>query len=128
MCLGERVSYLEKLTSIPWKDASAIEAAITQKIPELLASDQAYQNARECSDPQNTRIEGELAVQRAISVILSDYIELFHRSGFEVLAAVHDLHRNDAEGVDPATFHAPFSELSRRDLEAAVSHFVVRRA
>ena len=79
MCLGERVSYLEKLTSIPWKDVSAIEAAITQKIPELLASDQAYQNARECSDPQNTRIEGELAVQRAISVILSDYIELFQQ-------------------------------------------------
>jgi len=73
------VSYLEKLTSIPWKDAAAIEAAITRKIPELLASDQAYQNARECSDPQNTRIEGELAVQRAISFILSDYIELFQQ-------------------------------------------------
>jgi len=50
---------LEKLTSISWKDAAAIEAAITQKIPELLTLDQAYQNARECSDPQNTRIEGE---------------------------------------------------------------------
>jgi len=73
------VSYLEKLTSIPWKDAAAIEAAITQKIPELLASDQAYRNARECSDPQNTRIEGELAVQRALSFILSDYIELFQQ-------------------------------------------------
>ncbi len=73
------MSYLEKLTSIPWKDAAAIEAAITHKIPELLASDQAYQNARECSDPQNTRIEGELAVQRALSFILSDYIELFQQ-------------------------------------------------
>ena len=73
------MSYLEKLTSIPWKDAAAIKTAITQKIPELLASDQAYQNARECSDPQNTRIEGELAVQRALSFILSDYIELFQQ-------------------------------------------------
>ena len=65
--------------SLEWKDAAAIEAAITQKIPELLASDQAYQNARECSDPQNTRIERELAVQRALSFILSDYIELFQQ-------------------------------------------------
>ena len=73
------MSCLEKLNSIPWKDAAAIKTAITQKIPELLASDQAYQNARECSDPQNNRIEGELAVQRAISVILSDYIELFQQ-------------------------------------------------
>jgi len=79
VCFGEWVSCLDEITSLSWKDAAGIEAAITQKIPELLALDQAYQNARECSDPQNTRIEGELAVQRAISVILSDYIELFQQ-------------------------------------------------
>src|SRR5919108_1197718 len=39
----------------------------------------AYQNARKYSDPENIRIEGELAVQRAISTILSDYIELFQQ-------------------------------------------------
>jgi type I restriction enzyme R subunit len=70
---------LEKLFDIHWKDAAAIEAAITQKIPKLLGSDQAYQNARRHSDPENVRIEGELAVQRAISTILSDYIELFQQ-------------------------------------------------
>ena len=70
---------LEKLTNFHWKDAAAIEAAIVQKIPNLLASDQAYQNARKYSDPENIRIEGELAVQRAISSILSDYIELFQQ-------------------------------------------------
>ena len=70
---------LEKLSSIHWKDAAAIETAITQKIPKLLASDQAYQNARRHSDPENIRIEGELAVKRAISTILSDYIELFQQ-------------------------------------------------
>jgi|SRR5213594_700902 len=75
----ELVDDLEKLSGIHWKDAAAIEAAITQKIPELLASDQAYQNARKYSDSENIRIEGELAVQRAISTILSDYIELFHQ-------------------------------------------------
>ncbi len=60
---------LEKLSSIHWKDAAAIETAITQKILKLLASDQAYQNARKHSDPENIRIEAELAVQRAISAI-----------------------------------------------------------
>ncbi len=70
---------LEKLSSIHWKDDDAIETAITQKIPKLLASDRAYQNARKHSDPENIRIECELAVQRAISAILSDYIELFQQ-------------------------------------------------
>jgi type I restriction enzyme, R subunit len=60
---------LERLSDIRWKDAAAIEAAITQKIPELLASDQAFQNARRHSDPENIRVECELAVQRAISAI-----------------------------------------------------------
>ena len=69
----------ERLSSIHWKDAAAIETAITQKIPKLLASDQAYQNARKHSDPQNIRIEGELAIERAIAAILSDYIELFQQ-------------------------------------------------
>jgi len=60
---------LEKLSSIHWKDAASIERAITQKILKLFASDQAYQNARKHSDPENIRIEAELAVQRAISAI-----------------------------------------------------------
>jgi len=70
---------LEKFVSIPWKDTATIETVITQKIPKLLASDQAYQNARRCSDPENVRVEGELAIKRAISAILADYIELFQQ-------------------------------------------------
>ena len=70
---------LEKLANIHWKDVAAIETAITQKIPKLVASDQAYQNARRYSDPENVRIEGELAIKRAISAILADYIELFQQ-------------------------------------------------
>ena len=70
---------LEKLSDTRWKDASAIEAAIKEKIPELLASDRAYQNARQNSDSDNIRIEGEEAIRRAISAILSDYIELFRQ-------------------------------------------------
>ena len=70
---------LERLADIGWKDAAAIEAAITQKIPKLLATDAAYQNARRYSDPENTRIEGELAIKRAISTILGDYLQLFQQ-------------------------------------------------
>ena len=70
---------LEKLAIIQWKDAAAVETAITQKIPRLLESDEAYQNARRYSDSENIRIEGELAIRRAISAILADYIELFQQ-------------------------------------------------
>ena len=56
-----------------------------------------------------------------------DYIRLFQESGFEVLAAVHDLHRRDTEGVDPGTLWGRFAGLEPEDLEAAVTHFVVRR-
>ena len=55
-----------------------------------------------------------------------DYISLFNEAGFEVLASVHDLHKQDAYNVDPRTFWGPFAELTPKDLEAAVSHFVLR--
>ena len=73
------MGYLERLADIGWKDDAAIEAAITQKIPKLLASDTAYQNARRYSAPENIWIEGELAIKRAISTILGDYLQLFQQ-------------------------------------------------
>ena len=55
-----------------------------------------------------------------------DYVRLFEEAGFELLAAVHDLHRSDADGVDPKTLWGPYAGLTVHDLQAAVSHFVVR--
>ena len=55
-----------------------------------------------------------------------DYVRMFEMAGFEVLARRH-LHSEDAEGVDPATLWGPFAGLSPEDLQAVVSHFVVRR-
>jgi SAM-dependent methyltransferase len=55
-----------------------------------------------------------------------DYLRTFEQAGFEVLAAVHELHRSDAEGVDPKDLWGPFADLTRDDLHAAVSHFIVR--
>jgi SAM-dependent methyltransferase len=57
-----------------------------------------------------------------------DYLRAFERSGFEVLAAIHDLHREDADQVDPKTLWGRYADLTREDLHAAVSHFVVRSA
>jgi len=57
----------------------------------------------------------------------SDYLRLFEASGFEVLGCVHERHRDDATAVDPRTLWGRYRELSREDLAAAVSHFVVRR-
>jgi hypothetical protein len=55
-----------------------------------------------------------------------DYLRLFQQSGFEILASIHELHRHDAEGVDPKFLWGSFSGLSSDDLQAAVSHFIVR--
>lgn len=57
----------------------------------------------------------------------SDYIRLFNETGFEVLGCIHELHRQDAKDVEPTTLWGPYAKLSTRDLEAAVSHFIVRR-
>jgi type I restriction enzyme R subunit len=70
---------LEKRFNIRWRDAAAIESVITHKIPVLIASDKAYQNARKFSDVENARIEGQLAIKRAISSILADHIELLQQ-------------------------------------------------
>ena len=55
-----------------------------------------------------------------------DYLRLFEQAGFEVMVAKHDLHRQDAEGVDPNRLWGHYAELTGKDLEAAVSHIVVR--
>ena len=68
---------LAKILDAPWKDVAALEEAIKQKIPELLASDRAFQNARLYSDRDNVRVEAELAIKRAMSVLLSNYLDLF---------------------------------------------------
>ena len=65
--------------NIKWRDAAAVELLITQKIPELLSSDKAYQNARKYSDAENARIEGELAIKRAISSVLADHVQLLQQ-------------------------------------------------
>ncbi len=56
-----------------------------------------------------------------------DYVRLFEEHGFAVLKCVHELHRTDAANVDPASLWGPHKNLTRDDLQVAVSHIVVRR-
>lgn len=56
-----------------------------------------------------------------------DYINMFEGHGFEVLASIHNLHKHDADDVNPRSLSGRYAELSAKDLEAAVSHFIVRR-
>jgi SAM-dependent methyltransferase len=60
-------------------------------------------------------------------LVESDYVRLFEEAEMEVVGCVHELHRNDTEGVDPRTLWGRYRDLSSHDLEAAVSHFIVRR-
>jgi SAM-dependent methyltransferase len=56
-----------------------------------------------------------------------DYIRLFNDGGFDVLAAVHELHRNDGRGVTPYHLWGRYKSVPQAVLEAAVTHFIVRR-
>lgn len=60
-------------------------------------------------------------------LVESDYVRLFEDAGFEVLARVHELHRGDASGLNPETLSGPYRKLAKEDIDAAVSHFIVRR-
>jgi type I restriction enzyme, R subunit len=62
---------------IEWKDADKIQKVITEEIPEKVAADKAYQNAKKNPDKQNARIEHDKALQRVMIDPLSDHTELF---------------------------------------------------
>jgi len=62
---------------IEWKDADKIQKVITEEIPEKVAADKAYQNAKKNPDKQNARIEHDKALERVMIDLLSDHTELF---------------------------------------------------
>jgi type I restriction enzyme R subunit len=63
--------------NIPWSDADRVHKLITQDIPNRVASDVAYQNAKKHSDKQNARIEHDKALARVMTAVLKDDTELF---------------------------------------------------
>ncbi len=62
---------------IPWTNEDRIRKMITEDVPRMVDEDSAYRNAREHSDEQNTRIEHDKALEKAIMTLLSDDTELY---------------------------------------------------
>lgn len=63
--------------NISWTDADRVHKLITEDIPNRVAADKAYQNARQNSDKQNARIEHDKALARVMTAVLKDDTELF---------------------------------------------------
>lgn len=62
---------------ITWNDGDRVRKLITEEIPQRVAADTAYANARENSDKQNARIEHDKALKRVMNAVLKDDTELF---------------------------------------------------
>ena len=63
--------------NVEWKDQDKIEKVIAEELPAKVAGDRAYQNAMANPDKQNARIEHDKALERAMTELLADHIELF---------------------------------------------------
>jgi len=72
-------AFNDQFGNIPWSDADRVHKLITEDIPNRVAADQAYQNARQNSDRQNARIEHDKALARVMTAVLKDDTELFRQ-------------------------------------------------
>ena len=70
-------TFNDQFGNITWEDADRVRELITQEIPQKLAADTAYQNAKKNSDKQNARIEHDKALARVIVGVMKDDTELF---------------------------------------------------
>jgi type I restriction enzyme R subunit len=70
-------AFNDQFANIHWTDADRVHRLITEDIPERVAADVAYQNARRNSDKQNARIEHDKALARVMTAVLKDDTELF---------------------------------------------------
>jgi hypothetical protein len=69
----------EHFGNVPWEDADRVRKLITEEIPQRVAQDVAYQNARKNSDKQNARIEHDKTLVRVIIGLMKDDTELFEQ-------------------------------------------------
>ncbi len=70
-------TFNDQFGNIEWQDADRVHKLITEEIPNRVAADTAYQNARRNSDRQNARIEHDKALIRVMNDVLKDDTELF---------------------------------------------------
>jgi type I restriction enzyme, R subunit len=70
-------AFNDQFGNIDWSDADRVRRLITEDIPNRVAADTAYQNAKKHSDKQNARIEHDKALARVMTAVLKDDTELF---------------------------------------------------
>jgi type I restriction enzyme, R subunit len=63
--------------NVAWTHADRVHRLITEDIPQRVAADGAYQNAKKNSDKQNARIEHDKALGRVMTAVLKDDTQLF---------------------------------------------------
>lgn len=78
----DRLSYIlqvfnEQFGNLEWQDGDRVRKLITEDIPERVAADTAYRNAKQNSDKENARIEHDKALARVIIGLMKDDTELF---------------------------------------------------
>ncbi len=67
----------DQFGNISWSDRDRVHKLITQDIPNRVAADTAYRNAKKNSDRQNARVEHDKALSRVMTAVLKDDTELF---------------------------------------------------
>jgi len=72
-------AFNDQFGNIPWTDKDRVHKLITEDIPNRVAADPRYQNARKNSDRQNARIEHDDALKRVMTAVLKDDTELFRQ-------------------------------------------------
>jgi type I restriction enzyme R subunit len=70
-------TFNDQFGGIEWQDADRVRRMITDDIPQKVAADTAYRNAKQNSDKQNARIEHDKALARVIIDLMKDDTELF---------------------------------------------------
>lgn len=70
-------SFNDLFGNIAWEDADRIRHLIGTEIPNKVAANAAYQNAKQNSDKQNARIEHDKALGNVIIGLMKDDTELF---------------------------------------------------
>ena len=70
-------SFNDLFGNINWQDADRIRRLIANDIPNKVAANAAYQNAKQNSDKQNARIEHDKALGGVIVSLMKDDTELF---------------------------------------------------
>jgi type I restriction enzyme R subunit len=70
-------TFNDQFGNVTWADGDRVRKLITEEIPQKVANDTAYQNARQSSDKQNARIEHDKALERVVVGLMRDDTELF---------------------------------------------------